>query len=373
MRFAINRRALKRGINVIQKNIVKTSINPILTNVLLELQKDGLFLTTNNGQVTIKHLIPYEKGGEIIINNAEEGAILIKSDLLVDLVNKLDNSETINFEVFDDTVIKIESNSFNATINGTTANEYPEIDLDESGTVLEMNARRFIEVVDQTSFAVSTKDKPPLNAIHFVAENGTLEVTATDTAKLARKTVAIKASESMTFNIIGKTADIIARMCEEEEAIKICVNKTRALFILDNTRISTQLVAVDYPNTKNIKMNNAQYRLEVNTQQIITALERVSSLSTTFDKAVRLVMNESGVKVSSRDEGLGNANENLSTYYYDSAPLEISCNYNNIVSALRALRCEEVVLEFTGEMRPFKVSNPRDDSILIMITPIRHI
>jgi len=371
MRFTINRRALNKGVNVIQRSIAKAAANPILVNVLLELKRDGLSMTSNNGILTIQHKIPNTLNNEILINNIEEGSILIKSELLTDLVRKLDTAETITFEVFDDTIIKIESSSFSATVNGIKADEYVDINLEEDGEVLVMDARRFIEVVDQTAFAASNKDKPPLNAIHFVAENGVLDATATDTTKLAAKTVNINSKTNMVFNLNSKTADIIARMCEDQQQIRLCVNKNRALFSFENTKVSTQLIPADYPNTKNIKINSAEYRLEANTTQLLTAIERVSSLSTINEKAVKISMKRGEVRVSSKDEGLGSANERLTNVFYDSEALDISCSFLNITNSLKALRSEEVVLEFNGEMRPFKISNPRDKSISIMITPVR--
>lgn len=372
MRFTINRRAFHKGINIIQKSATSKSFIEVLVHVLLELDENGLRLTSNNDVITISHLIPHETDGDILISNVEYGAILIKSEILIDLVRKIDNTDTITFEVFDETVIKIESNNFNATIIGKKANEYPEIDLGESGEKLELNARKFIEVVDQTSFAASVKDNPPFTALNFRAENGELEVTAMDVVKLARKTIAIPNGINLVFNLLSKTAETIARMVEDEGVLKIFVTRSRALFIFGNTKVNTRLIAAEYPNTRHIKINNPKYRLEVNSQQIITALERVSSLSATQEKTVRLLMSSKEVKVSSRDEGLGNAVEKLSTFYYNNEPLEVSCSFGNIISGLKALRCEEVVLEFEGEMRPFKISNSRDDSIMIMITPVRH-
>ena len=371
MRFTINRRALGKGLSIIQKSSLKQSFSPILVYTLLELNQKGLSLTTTNGPVSINHTIPNIINDEIVISNIEEGSILIKSDLLLEIVRKLDGMNTVTFEVLDDTLITIESESFSANIKGASAEEFPDINLDEDGDLLILDARKFVSVIDQTSFAASTKDKPPLNAINFASEGGVLNITATDTTKLARRTIQITTSTNSIFNIAAKTAETIARMCEDADELKIYINNNRALFVFDNTKVNTQLILADYPNTKSIKIQNAQYRLEVNAQQLITALERVSSLSSASDRAVKLSLRNGDVRVSTRDEGLGSAKERISPVYYESEPLEVSCGFLNLSNSLKALRCEDVVLEFVGEMRPFKVSNPKDDSISILITPVR--
>ena len=371
MRFTINRRALNKALNIIQRSVVKQAVQNACTNILLDLNDNGLNLTYTNIAVTIKHTIPHVINNEIIISNTENGSILIKSELLLDLVRKLDGMALVTFEVFDETIIKIESDHFSATVKGTNANEYPDINLDEEGDVLTLDGRVFVSLIDQTTFAASNKDKPPLNSLNFSAENGVLDVTATDTTKLARKSISIATQNKIVFNIASKTADSVARMCEEVEEVDVYINKNRALFVFDNTKVSTQLTAGEYPNTKSIKLQNASYRLEANAQQLITALERVSSLSGSQERAVKLSLRKGDVRVSTRDEGLGSAVERITTVYYESDPLEVSCGFLNLTSSLKALRCEDVVLEFTGEMRPFKVSNPRDESISILVTPVR--
>ena len=39
--------------------------------------------------------------------------------------------------------------------------------------------------------------------------------------------------------------------------------------------------------------------------------------------------------------------------------------------AIKALGCEKVLIEFSGFMKPIKVSNPEDASVLMILVPIR--
>ena len=41
------------------------------------------------------------------------------------------------------------------------------------------------------------------------------------------------------------------------------------------------------------------------------------------------------------------------------------------VASIRAVRSEDVLICFLGEMKPFVVKNPKDDSVVELITPMR--
>jgi DNA polymerase-3 subunit beta len=49
----------------------------------------------------------------------------------------------------------------------------------------------------------------------------------------------------------------------------------------------------------------------------------------------------------------------------------VSFNPQFVIDAIKALRADDVTLCFQAEMKPFVVKNPRDDSIVELITPMR--
>ena len=50
---------------------------------------------------------------------------------------------------------------------------------------------------------------------------------------------------------------------------------------------------------------------------------------------------------------------------------KINCEKGCQTPAIKALGCEKVLIEFSGFMKPIKVSNPEDASVLMILVPIR--
>ena len=134
-----------------------------------------------------------------------------------------------------------------------------------------------------------------------------------------------------------------------------------------NTVISTRLINGSYPDTRNIVPKTFNYYLEVNAREFLSAMDRVSL----FGGVIKLIMTEDEVEMISRSTIAGSANVKLSTFQFSGERLEISFNSVFVSDAIRAVGSEDVTISLIGEMKPFVVKNVKDDSIDMLVTPLR--
>ena len=130
-------------------------------------------------------------------------------------------------------------------------------------------------------------------------------------------------------------------------------------------------MAGEYPNTKNIVPRVTNYVLEVNASDLAKAIDRVNILSIDRENVVDLMMNGDMVEVSAKSTQVGSAVEKIDTFKFEGNNLQISFNSEFVLSAIRALGCEDVTFLFVGEMKPFVVKNADDESVIQIVTPVR--
>ena len=70
-------------------------------------------------------------------------------------------------------------------------------------------------------------------------------------------------------------------------------------------------------------------------------------------------------------EQIGSGSARLQLTEFIGEQLRISFNSIYVAQAVRALGSEEVTMQFIGEMKPFVIRNPQDDSVVELITPMR--
>lgn len=374
MKFTINREHFLKGLSIATKPTNAKSPMPILSNVLITLNGKGLTLLGSNGELSIQYLVPIRVNDIEVIRVYEEGSALVSSKIITEIIRKVEGSE-INFEIIDRTIVQIDDGRSNFKLTSQDPKNYPDIDLEKFGTSFEVKSKEFISLVDQTAFAASTKEQRPiLTALNLVATGGKLDGVATDSARLAKKTIEILDNVEFNVNVPAKVIQEIAKTIESAnvKSVEISVSENKILFDFDGTLISSRLIEGAYPNVKNIIANTYTNLLEVNANELLKAMDRVSLLSASErENIVKLTMSKNGVVVSSRSQLSGSASEQISTIKYDGEEMSISFNYLYVASSIRACFSDDVVISFAGEMRPFSVTSKEDHEHVQIVTPIR--
>ena len=371
MRFTIKRDELSKALNIASRGVASKTPVPVLSNFKLVLNEEGLSITGSNFDLTICTQIPYKKGENEIIRNYKEGSVLLNAKILTEITRKLETEE-LTIDIIDSTVAIITDKKSEYKLNCVRVEEYPDLDLEANGTQLTMSTSNFSTLVNQTVFAASTKEqRPVLTAVNIDAANGILTATATDSARLARKTMSITADAGFVANVPAKMLIEVSHLASEHSHIELAISDKKAIFKFGNTLVATRLIAGEYPNTKNIGPKTSNYVLEVNAQDLIKAIDRANILSLERENVVDLSMSQENVEITAKSSQVGSAVETLEIFRYEGEPLKVTFNSEFVVAAVKALGSQDVIFSFVGEMKPFVVKNAADDSVIQVITPLR--
>ena len=371
MRLTIKREEFLKGLSTASRAVASKVAVAVLANLKIDLNENGLFITGSNYDLTIKTQVPYRFNGVDIIRNYKEGATLINAKLITEIVRKME-SEEITLDVIDSTIATVSDSRSEYKLNCVRPEEYPDLDLEATGTKLTLSKADFDTIVSQTAFAASMKEQRPiLTALNLEAANGVLTATATDSARMARKTIAIDGGVNFVANVPAKMMVEVDHLLEGMDSVDVAFSDKKALFSLGRTVVASRLVAGEYPNTKNIVPRTTNYRLEVNANDLIKAIDRANILSMDRENVVDLSMSVDGIEISAKSQQVGSATEKIDLFKYDGQDLRVSFNSEFVVAAVKALNSEDVTFAFVGEMKPFVVENASDDSVIQIVTPVR--
>ena len=371
MRFIISRDVLESSLNIVSKAVTNKTPIAVLTGIKFDLTEEGLNLTGSDTDLSISTFIPVENNSNQNITVFSTGSCVLNAKYITEIVKKID-SDRIELELIDSTLVKITDQKSNFSLNSINVSDFPFIDFNFDKNVVVMKGDLLKQVISQTIFATSIKEtRPILTGVNFKIDGNVLEAVATDTYSLAKKRVVLGDSAYVNVTIPNKSLSEVSKIISGNEEVTINFFDKKVLFKVNNTIVSTRVINGVYPDTTRLIPDNFDYKLTTLTNDIVSAVDRASLLSTDGNNIVKLSMNLEKIELSSRSQEIGSVVEKISNYDYQGNKLDISFSAQYIQDAIKAIGSNEVELSFTSEMKPFIIKNKEDNSVVQLVLPVR--
>ncbi len=373
MKFTIKKEVLMEAINKVSKAISSRNVIPVLAGIKFELTSKKLVLTASDNDITIQTFINCDD--EDIIKVKEEGSIIIQGKYISDIVRKLPD-KYINIEVVDELKILIYTENSEFNLNGISESEYPNIDLGESKSHIELSPSVLKEIVNQTAFATSIdENKAILNGINFNITGDMLECNATDSYRLARKVIKLDKVSKENQNIVIPSRNLVefTRIIDDsDEMIEIHIFNNKILFKYQNLLFQSRLINGTYPNTSNLLPKDYLVKLHFNISNFYDVVDRVSILTSDKDKnTVTLETDGNNLIMKSSSAEIGRVEEKMTITKDQDIDVKISFSSKYMMDALKSFNTETVELHFVGEIKPILLKSSEDESLTQLVLPIR--
>ena len=371
MRFIISRDVLESSLNIVSKAVTNKTPIAVLTGIKFDLTEEGLNLTGSDTDLSISTFIPVETNTNQNITVFSTGSCVLNAKYITEIVKKID-SDRIELELIDSTLVKITDQKSNFSLNSINVADFPFIDFNFDKNVIVMKGDLLKQVISQTIFATSIKEtRPILTGVNFKIDGNVLEAVATDTYRLAKKKVVLGDSAYVNVTIPNKSLSEVSKIISGNEEVTINFFDKKVLFKVNNTIVSTRVINGVYPDTSRLIPENFDYKLTTLTNDLVSAVDRASLLSTDGNNIVKLSMNNERIELSSRSQEIGSVVEKISNYDYQGSKLDISFSAQYIEEAIKAIGSNEVELSFTSEMKPFIIKNKEDNTVVQLVLPVR--
>ena len=371
MKLKIKQNILMEHLNYVIKGISSKNLIPILNCIKFELTNDGLYLMSTDNEVAIKTYIPKDK-----IENIDVcGEIVVSGKYIYEIIKKLPN-EVINIEEVMESKLYINTSNSSFNLNCNNASDFPILDLEENKNPIIISKSMFKSIINQTLFATSAQEsRPALTGLNFKIEGDILECVATDSYRLAKKTIKLDSNVIEKINIIIPTKnlyELVKLFNDEEGDMELHIFNNKVIFKFNSIIMMSRLVNGTYPDTSKLIPTSFSVTMNVKLNDLYNAIDRASLLTNESDKnTIKLETSENSIKLSSNIPEIGNVEETviLNNIVDDEFRIAFSSRY--MMDALRSFEGDEVELLFNGEVKPIIVKEKDNDDLIQLILPIR--
>jgi len=372
MKFKINRDHFANGLAQVLNVVGSKATMPILSNVLIEAEKDQISLTTTNLDLGIRCKIKAEV--------KETGAVTLPVKRLATIVRELPNVD-VTFDAAPNHQVKLTSGGSNFRIMGIGKEEFPPLPEfgDEKAYTLEQG--ELTAMLKSVSYAQSSDEtRYILNGVYFNFKDGKLSLVATDGRRLAlvSKEMDVPAASAGAIILPAKTVAELMRLLDKGEKLKINFNERRAAFqiatdkdtsgLIDSVYLYSKVVEGNYPNYNQVIPKETHQRIKLERELFLQCVHRAALVCSEKSNSVKIKLTSNLLEITAQSPDFGEAHESMAIGY--SGPeLQVAFNPSFVMDPLRALTKDEIFFELKDEVSPgvFKTL----DSFICVIMPVR--
>ncbi len=376
MIFVIQRDRLIDSVQDVMKAISSRTTIPILTGIKIVASDEGVTFTGSDSDISIESFIPKEESGNEIIEIKKTGGIILNARFFGEIVRKLP-MDTVEIEVLSQHQTIIRSGKAEFNLNGQDIGEYPHLPQISEDHVFTIPTDLLKTLIRQTVFAVSTSEtRPILTGVNWQIEEGVLSCIATDSHRLAMRTAPIEIGTAESFNAVipGKSLVELSKILDDSNTpVEIVIMENHILFKAKNLLFFSRRLEGNYPDTTRLIPTDSKTELVLNAKDFLHVIDRASLLARgERNNVVKLAtIEEKMIEVSSNTPEIGTVIEQIQCQSTEGEELKISFSAKYMMDALRAIEGTDIVINFTGAMRPFIIRSADDSSILQLILPVR--
>lgn len=369
MKFIIKQEILLESLYHTSRAISPRNLIPILTGIKFDLSEEGLYLSASDTDISIRCLIPTEE----IVEIKEYGSIVIGGKYIVEIVKKLPNTN-ITIEVMDGNKMIISTDNTEFNLNGISANEFPNLDLEETKEPIMLKTNLIKKIISQTFFATSKNEsRPLLTGINFRIEGNLMEVIATDSYRLAKKSIYIDKELDQSVNIVipGKNLLELDKIIEDNnENLELHIFENKILFKYKDILFLSRLLSGTYPATAAIIPNSFGVQVNCSCSGLFDMIDRASLLTSDRDKnIIKLELSHQEMVISSNSPEIGKVEEKMHVDSQDEIAIAFSSKY--MLDSVKSFETAHVTLCMNDDSSPIIIKSSEDESLIQLVLPIK--
>ncbi len=372
MKFIMNRELLLLTLQNVSRGLSDKKPFPVLTGIQINVEKHKIVFVTTNKDISVQ--IVLEENNDVVIE--ETGACVVPGKYFLEIVKKLEGKE-VEFTLFESTTIKILSDRSDFTLVTYDNSLFPVINFDLEEEPIHLDAQMLKNVIKQTTFAAATSEaRIVLTSVNFKFFGNKLEITATDSFRLARKNIEFEDNfNSQIINIPSKSLDEFSRIIEDShEDVELIIKNKTAIFKYRNVTFMTRLVEGTYPDTSSLFPKDQMLTVKFNRNELLSAVDRASLFTSSENLSiVKMTLTpKNSVEISSNSTEIGKVVEEI-------YPLEVSESLNfqiafgtkNLSDALKSFESQSILIKFTGEIKPAIIVGEKEQDLIQLLLPVR--
>jgi len=366
MKFSSLSDNLKKAVNSVERVVSAKTTLPVLNNILVE-AKDGKIKVV---ATDLDMGVTYWLRGKVDQDGQTTVPVkLLSSYLSSALGGKIQIDEK-------DSVISVEADGSQATINGVAADEFPVIPQVKGTEVAKIETIILKDAIERTVFAAA-KDmgRPVLTGVLMKFSGSQLTLVATDSFRLVEQKINLKTKAAKNIDVIvpARTLTELARVISDIAGeVVIIVSESQILFKGDDFEVISRLVDGEYPDYRQVMPKEFKSRSVMKVGAFNSGLRSTGLFSYGSGAGVKIKTDQKKgeVTISASSAEVGSGVSRIPAKI-EGEDTEINFNAKYVSDVLSVIDSAEIALEINDKLSPGVIKPTNTENYLYIVMPLR--
>ena len=370
MQFEVKRDTLLKSLNFVQGIVEKKNTLPILSNVLLQLQNKKLSIIA-----TDLDIIFFDEIEEVKIMT--EGSTTTSASILYDILRKISSNSDLRFELKTENKLSLKSDNADFNLLCLPTDNFPSFADEFEGNEIKLSGNKLLKLLNKTKISISNDDtRHYLNGIylHLTESQGRSFLTgvATDSHRLSSSSLEIDNINDFSSLILPRKTvyQLCSILSENSNPILMQVSDNKIKFSIGNMKLISKVIDGKCPDYRKVVPTNNEKTLIVSSQDFISSIERVASVSIDRKEGVKLSINKDNIQLSVNSANSGDGNEKINAKF-SSDNLNISFNSKYLIDIASEVEDKNLKINFRDAVSPVLIEDVSDKNSYYVIMPMK--
>ncbi len=367
MKILCEQKKFLDALDVVIRAVSASNTLPVLNNILIKAEGKKVVFSATNLEIAVQYFFECE------VRN--EGALTVPAKLLMSYVSLLP-SETLELSATESLTMTVKGSKSQTKIKGIHAEEFPVIPGLDKAQEFQLPVKELMIAIQQVAFSASqNSSRPVLSGVLLILDKKTLKMVATDSYRLAEKTIELKHTieDKIECIIPVRTVQELGKLLSKASTpeVTVAITKNQILFKIGDIEFTSRLIEGRFPDYERIIPKESKSKAEVATQDLQINVRRVSLFARESNNSVKVsVTNDGKLTISTDETKIGE----------DKAEVDITLTGENNKTALNAEYLLDVLstigtpklsLEMNDKLSPVVIKPCNDESYVYIIMPLK--
>lgn len=340
---------------------------PILSYMLLEIDKDYLFITVTNLEVEITTQILLDK-------NYDSACIMIAGRKFFEICKNLSKNSIISIALKNNKIF-INSERSNFLLSTISTADFPKPKKYKNKFNISIPQSILKKMIKLTHFAMGNQDtRYYLNGMFFETLTNSIRMVATDGYRLAMCEVIVENSVLKSESAIiprKSILELLNLLHLDEDIVKIDIQDHDICMQFSNYVFSSQLIEAQFPNYRSVFPKEQKIIFEINRTILKQALKRASILAHIKHRIVHLDLTINQLKITT-DNFDQDTSEEILEISYVNENIRISFNIDYLLDVINVIDTQNLKFYILNTVSGIQIEGiPKCFGATYIIMPIK--